>query len=35
VGKARVVVAIETRGKDYFEAILSELKEKGMDVRRR
>jgi threonine dehydratase len=35
VGKTRVVVSIETRGKDSFEAILSEIEARGMEVRRR
>jgi threonine dehydratase len=35
VGKARVVVAVEARGKEHFDAILSELSARGMEVRRR
>ena len=35
VGKTRVVLIIETRGRKHLENILSSLRQKGFDVRTR
>jgi len=35
IGKTKVVFVIETRSKEHFEGILSELKGKGFEVRKR
>lgn len=35
IGKTRVVFTVEARGKEHLEAILSNLKTKGIEVRKR